>query len=108
MEYLRGVPHDRVAQIHIAGHTKHPTHILDTHDHPVIPPVWRIYAKAIKHVTALEAVLIPVMEPILNPVWVLIAVGERPTPLALAGGAVVLTAVTLRAIIELRTDRSPL
>jgi uncharacterized protein len=48
MDYLRGVPHERVAQIHIAGHTKHPTHILDTHDHPVIEPVWRIYAEAIK------------------------------------------------------------
>jgi uncharacterized protein (UPF0276 family) len=48
MIYLRGVPHERVAQIHIAGHTKHPTHILDTHDAPVISPVWRIYAEAIK------------------------------------------------------------
>lgn len=66
------------------------------------------YAKAIKHVTALEAVLIPVMEPILNPVWVLIAVGERPTPLALVGGAVVLAAVTLRAVAGLRTVRPPL
>jgi drug/metabolite transporter (DMT)-like permease len=64
------------------------------------------YAKAIKHVTALEAVLIPVAEPILNPIWVLIAVGERPTPLALAGGAVVLLAVTLRALASLRTARS--
>jgi drug/metabolite transporter (DMT)-like permease len=66
------------------------------------------YAKAIKHVTALEAVLIPVMEPILNPVWVLIAVGEHPTPLALAGGAVVLAAVTLRAVAGLRTARPSL
>src|SRR5690606_3353806 len=39
-----------------------------------------LYARAIKHVTALEAVLIPVMEPILNPVWVFFAQGERPTP----------------------------
>jgi drug/metabolite transporter (DMT)-like permease len=65
-----------------------------------------LYAKAIRHVTALEAVLIPVMEPILNPIWVLLAVGERPTPLALAGGAVVLVAVTLRAILRVRTVRS--
>jgi drug/metabolite transporter (DMT)-like permease len=61
-----------------------------------------LYAKAIKHVTALEAVLIPVIEPILNPVWVMIAVGERPSPLALAGGAIVLGAVTLRAVVSLR------
>ncbi len=63
------------------------------------------YAKAIKHVTALEAVLIPVLEPILNPIWVLLAVGERPSPLALAGGAVVLAAVTLRALAGLRATR---
>lgn len=61
-----------------------------------------LYAKAIKHVTALEAVLIPVIEPILNPVWVMLAVGERPSPLALAGGAIVLGAVTLRAVVSLR------
>jgi drug/metabolite transporter (DMT)-like permease len=64
------------------------------------------YARAIRHVTALEAVLIPVMEPILNPLWVLLAVGERPTPLALAGGAVVLVAVTLRAIVGLRAAQA--
>lgn len=63
------------------------------------------YAKAIKHVTALEAVLIPVLEPLLNPVWVLLAVGEQPSVYALAGGAVVLVAVTLRAIAGLRAVR---
>ena len=62
-----------------------------------------LYARAIKHVTALEAVLIPVIEPILNPVWVMLAVGERPSPLALAGGAIVLGAVTLRAVVSLRS-----
>jgi drug/metabolite transporter (DMT)-like permease len=64
-------------------------------------PYW-LYARAIKHVTALEAVLIPVIEPILNPVWVLIALHEKPTPLALTGGAIVLIAVTLRAIVSVR------
>lgn len=61
-----------------------------------------LFARAIKHVTALEALLIPVMEPVLNPVWVLIFMGERPSPWALAGGAVVLGAVTARAAISLR------
>ena len=62
-----------------------------------------LYARAIKHVTALEAVLIPVIEPILNPVWVLLLRGERPGPFALLGGAIVLTAVTLRAIASIRS-----
>jgi drug/metabolite transporter (DMT)-like permease len=61
-----------------------------------------LYARAIKHVTALEAVLIPVIEPILNPVWVLIMMGERPTPWALVGGVIVLSAVTWRAMISIR------
>ena len=63
---------------------------------------YRFYAQAIRHVTALEAVLIPVIEPILNPVWVLLFVGERPGPLALVGGVIVLGAVTLRAIASIR------
>lgn len=61
-----------------------------------------LYARAIRHVTALEAVLIPVIEPILNPVWVMLVIGERPSPLSLFGGAIVLGAVTLRAIASIR------
>ena len=61
-----------------------------------------LYVRAIRHVTALEAVLIPVIEPILNPVWVMLALGEQPSPLALLGGAVVLGAVTLRAAASIR------
>jgi drug/metabolite transporter (DMT)-like permease len=64
-----------------------------------------LYSRAIKHVTALEAVLIPVLEPVLNPVWVMLAVGERPSPLALLGGAIVLGAVTTRAIVSIRRPR---
>jgi drug/metabolite transporter (DMT)-like permease len=65
-----------------------------------------LYARAIRHVTALEAVLIPVIEPVLNPVWVLIFMRERPTRWAIVGGAVVLGAVTVRAIISVRARRS--
>jgi drug/metabolite transporter (DMT)-like permease len=66
---------------------------------------YQLYARAIRHVTALEAVLLPVVEPILNPLWVLLAFGERPSPRALAGGAIVLAAVTLRAAASLRGRR---
>ena len=63
---------------------------------------YRLYAQAIKHVTALEAVLIPVIEPVFNPLWVLLFFGERPGALALVGGIIVLGAVTLRAIASIR------
>jgi len=47
-DYLKNIPHHRVGQIHIAGHSKYEKVILDTHDHPVIDPVWKIYAEAIQ------------------------------------------------------------
>lgn len=64
-----------------------------------------LYAKAIRHVTALEAVLIPVLEPLLNPIWVLLADGERPGFYAIVGGLLVLGAITLRAIVGIRAMR---
>ncbi len=64
-----------------------------------------LYARAIRHVTALEAVLIPVIEPLLNPVWVLLVYQEKPSTLALLGGALVLSAVTWRGLSTLR-DRN--
>ena len=48
LTYINSVPADRVAQIHIAGHSKFQKYILDTHDHPVIDPVWKLYDTAIQ------------------------------------------------------------
>lgn len=59
------------------------------------------YARAIRYVSALEAVLIPVIEPILNPVWVMLALGEKPTHWAILGGAIVLAASVFRAWVAL-------
>jgi drug/metabolite transporter (DMT)-like permease len=58
-----------------------------------------LYSKAIIHATALEASLIPVIEPILNPIWVMLLLNEVPGTMALVGGAIVLLAVTLRCVI---------
>jgi uncharacterized protein (UPF0276 family) len=68
-DYLAGLPVDRVGQIHLAGHTDMGTHLLDTHDGPVIEPVWRLYQEAVRrfgrvstlvewddHIPALEVV----------------------------------------------------
>jgi uncharacterized protein (UPF0276 family) len=48
LDYVNGIPAHRVAQIHIAGHSKFQKYILDTHDHPVIDPVWKLYERAIQ------------------------------------------------------------
>jgi uncharacterized protein len=45
---VNSVPSERVAQIHIAGHTKFERYILDTHDHPVLDPVWKLFQRAIE------------------------------------------------------------
>src|SRR6201992_3087278 len=50
LDYVNSVPAERVAQIHIAGHSKYRKYILDTHDHPVIDPVWKLYDRAIQRV----------------------------------------------------------
>lgn len=59
-----------------------------------------LYAIIIKKVTALEAVLVLVIEPILNPIWVFLLVGEAPGPWSLVGGVIVLTAVTVLSIYK--------
>ena len=68
---------------------------------------YALYTEAIKHVTALEAILIPLVEPILNPVWVMIALGERPGPWAIVGGTLVLGAVITRGLAMVRNRRQP-
>lgn len=57
-----------------------------------------LFSSAIKNVTALEATLIPVIEPLLNPVWVFLILGETPGLLAIIGGCIVLSTVTVRCV----------
>ncbi len=65
------------------------------------------FSKGIIHVTALEGILIPVIEPLLNPVWVFLFVGEKPSFFALIGGMVVIGAVMMRSIdLQLRTAKA--
>lgn len=45
-DYLDQIPADRVVQMHLAGHSHCGTHIVDTHDGPVIDPVWELYGAA--------------------------------------------------------------
>lgn len=46
MTYLAAVPWERVVQFHVAGHTDHGTHVVDTHIGPVLDPVWRLLGEA--------------------------------------------------------------
>lgn len=64
-----------------------------------------LLAYGIKRVTAVEGVLVAVIEPLFNPVWVFLATGERPGPNSLAGGAVIVAAVVVSSIVSTRRDR---
>jgi uncharacterized protein (UPF0276 family) len=46
--FLAGIPVERVGQFHLAGHSDHGTHLLDTHDHPVCDDVWELYRAAVR------------------------------------------------------------
>jgi drug/metabolite transporter (DMT)-like permease len=56
------------------------------------------YARAVRGVSALEGTLLLMLEPILNPIWVMLALGERPGKYAILGGAIVLGTVAWRAV----------
>ena len=59
------------------------------------------YTTAIKHVTALDAIIFPIIEPILNPILVFFILGETLGPWAFLGGALVLGGVIVRGILKI-------
>jgi drug/metabolite transporter (DMT)-like permease len=59
-----------------------------------------LFSFGIKRIRALEAMLIAMVEPILNPVWVLAVTGEKPSASALLGGLVIITAVLCSSVIS--------
>lgn len=63
-----------------------------------------LMAYAVKRLSAVETILLAVLEPILNPVWVFLVVGEAPGVKALLGTAVVIVAITRKSLVELKSD----
>jgi len=57
----------------------------------------------VKYVSALQSLLTSMLEPIFNPVWVFLVLGERPGRWAFLGALVIVVAVTLRSVISLRS-----
>ena len=60
-----------------------------------------LYAEAIKSVRALDAILIPTIEPILNPVWVFLFIGETPGMWAIIGGSIVVLTIIIKSLSEI-------
>ena len=63
-----------------------------------------LYTVVIKRLKAIEAIITQTIEPIFNPIWVFLAVGETPGSWALLGGIVVLSSVTMHAVLRQETD----
>lgn len=61
-----------------------------------------IYSKSMPYLSALDAILIPIIEPLLNPVWVFFMIGELPSLLSLIGGAVVISSVVGRSYYRMK------
>ncbi len=59
------------------------------------------FARGVAHTPALEASLLALLEPVLNPIWAFWLVGERPGPWALLGGSIILCATTWRTLAPL-------
>ncbi|MDR2741338.1 MAG: DMT family transporter [Treponema sp.] len=63
-----------------------------------------LFAYGIKRVPAIQAMLTAMAEPVLNPVWVLLATGEKPSAPAVAGGLLIVTAVAASSLIGKRRE----
>lgn len=57
-----------------------------------------LFVRGLRHITATQASLVGMLEPVANPIWVFLFLGERPSVYALAGGAIVLAAIAWRTM----------
>jgi drug/metabolite transporter (DMT)-like permease len=65
----------------------------------------QLFSYGIKRITAIQAMLTALAEPLLNPVWVLLVTGERPSAAALAGGCIIVVSVAASSLIGQRRSR---
>ncbi len=82
LAYLAAVPPQRVRQFHLAGHENNGTHIVDTHNAPVIDPVWALYAEAVRRFGSVPAMIerdanIPPLDELIDEMAAMRAVAEK-------------------------------
>lgn len=63
-----------------------------------IAGAYALFVQGLKHVTATQASLVGMLEPISNPIWVFLFLGERPGVASILGGAIVLSAIAWRTL----------
>ena len=70
----------------------------------LVAVTYTLYAKASTGLSALETVLLPIIDPLMNPVWVFLFLGEAPGALSLLGSGVILVTVTGRVLLGILHD----
>ena len=80
--FLRGIPVERVRQIHLAGHTQGPGILIDTHDQPVCDDVWALYATAVDLLGPVATMIerdddIPTLADLLDELAIARGIGQR-------------------------------
>lgn len=83
--FIDGVPAKRIQQIHLAGHQNNGDYIIDTHDAPVIDPVWDLYEYAISRLGAVSTMIerddkIPELEVLVDELNVARAIAQKILP----------------------------
>jgi drug/metabolite transporter, DME family len=73
-----------------------------------IAVAYALFVTGLKYVTATQASLTGMIEPIANPIWVFLLLAEVPHPLAIVGGAIVLTAIAWRTVSGRREVKTPI
>ncbi len=68
---------------------------------------YALFARGVQRTPAVEASLLCLLEPVLNPVWTFLLIGERPGPWALAGGGIVLGVTAVRTLLAALSSRGP-
>lgn len=65
-----------------------------------------LFTRGLRSLRAIEVSLLALLEPVLNPLWTWLLQDERPSPLALLGGAVMLAALAARALLDRRAEET--
>ena len=84
LTYMQAMPKDRVRQFHLAGHSDLGGHLIDTHDHPIVEPVWNLYSAAVARFGAVPTMIerddnIPALDELVAELQVAREVAERCT-----------------------------
>ncbi len=64
-----------------------------------------LYTSATPYVSSVEAILIPVIEPLLNPIWVMLFLKETPGIFALLGGSIIVMAIVIRSLLQAKINK---